>query len=85
MLHIQDHGISLRLHGNLKRLPHNALSFVCVENVIRFLVNYAATNAILLPWRIPGYRSTDIKLLPSSVSKRGIWKLYNDSAESDDQ
>ncbi len=83
MLHIQNHGISPRLHGNLKRLPHNALSFVCVENVIRFLVNYAATNAILLPGRIPGYRSTDIKLLPSSVSKSGIWKLYNDSAESD--
>ena len=48
MLHIQYHGINPRLHGNLKRLPHNALSFACVENVIQFLVNYAATNAILL-------------------------------------
>ena len=82
MLHFQNHGLAPRLHGNVKHLPHNALSFSSVETVVRFLVNFAATNAILLPGRIPGYRNTDVKLLPSSLSKRRIWRLYSDSAES---
>ncbi len=31
---------------------------------------------MLLPGRVPGYNRTDIKLLPSSVTKRNIWKEY---------
>ena len=82
MLHFQNHGLAPRLHGNVKHLPHNTLSFSSVETVVRFLVNYAANNAILLPGHIPGHRNTDVKLLPSSVSKRSVWRLYSDSAES---
>ena len=33
--------------------------------------------------RVPGYSQTDIKLLPSSVSKRGIWKVYQAAATCD--
>lgn len=39
-------------------------------------------NAMLLPGRIPGYKSSDIKLLPSSTTKRSIWELYVESAAS---
>ena len=31
--------------------------------------------------RIPGYSRSNIKLLPSSVSKRGTWKVYHSAAE----
>ena len=80
----QDNGILPRVHGNTQRLPWNALSLDSVQHVISFLVNYTEENALLLteenalllPGRIPGYFSTDLKLLPSSRSKRGIWKLY---------
>ena len=40
------------------------------KNVTRFLQNYAEKNAILLPGRIPGYKRDDIKILPSSQSKK---------------
>ena len=33
-------------------------------------------HGLLLPGLVPEYSRTDIKLLPSSVSKRGIWKEY---------
>ena len=39
-------------------------------------------NAILLPGRIPGYKRDDIKLLPSSCTKRAVWLLYQESATS---
>ena len=63
-------GLVTRTHGNKKRLPHNASSPDTINNVVMFLQNYAEENAILLPGRIPSHKRDDIKLLPSSRSKR---------------
>ena len=77
------HRLPTRSHGNLKRSPAHALSLSSTEFVVRFIMNYAQQNALLLPGRVPGYSWTDIKLLPSSVSKRGIWKVYQAAATCD--
>ena len=57
----QDNDILPRVHGNTQRLPWNALSLDSVQHVISFLVNYIEENGLLLPGRIPGYFSTDLK------------------------
>lgn len=67
--HYQNHGISLRTHGNNKRLPHNTLPQAFAEDVKNFLSNYAHENAVLLPGRIPGFKDKDIQLLSSSDTK----------------
>ena len=41
------------------------------------------TNAMLLPGRVPGYKDTDVKLLPSSTNKHSIWELYLQAAAAD--
>ncbi len=74
-------GILPRVHGNFKRLPSHTLSFESVQQVVTFIVNYAEENSILLPGRIPGYKSCDMKLLPSSKSKKEIWRLYKSASE----
>ena len=84
MKSLKEDGLAPRVHQNTKRKPHNALSFTSVEYVIRFLLTYTEQNALLLPGRVPGYSRADIKLLPSSVSKRGIWRVYHAAAEVDD-
>ena len=84
MKSLKEDGLTPRIHGNTKRKPHNTLSFASVEYVVRFLLNYTEQNSLLLPGRVPGYSRTDIKLLPSSVSKRGIWRVYHAAAEEDD-
>ena len=56
--------------------PHNATSLSDIQLVIRFILQYAEDNAILLPGRVPGYKRDDIQLLPSSVTKREVWELY---------
>ena len=68
--HYLANGLETRSHGNKKRLPHNASSPETINNVVTFLQNYAEENAILLPGRIPSHKRDDIKLLPSSRSKR---------------
>ena len=35
-----------------------------------------------VPGRVPGYSRSDLKLLPSSTSKKGIWKVYRTAAEN---
>ncbi len=76
-----NHGILPIVHGNSKRLPHNTLSLSSVQHVISFLVNYTEENGLLLPGRLPGYRKSDVKLLPSSTSKKGLWKLYQNAGD----
>ena len=65
-------GVTTRVHGNTNRLPHNALTFVEIKNVVRFINSYADIHAILLPGRIPGFKRDDLQLLPSSTTKKVI-------------
>ena len=65
-------GVQPRVHGNTRRLPKHTLTLESVEYVVRFLLNYFEQHRLLLPGRVPGYARDDIKLLPSSTSKRGL-------------
>ena len=47
------------------------------------MLNYAEQNGILLPGRIPRYSRSDIKLLPSSMSKRTVWRVYTTATQED--
>ena len=68
--HFLATGLTMRIHKRSKCLPLNALSLVEVQNLVRFLNNYAETHAILLPGRIPGYKRDDIQLLPTCTTKK---------------
>ena len=37
-------------------------------------------NAMVLPGRVPEYKSSDIQLLPSSTTKHKVWELYQQAA-----
>ena len=51
---------------------------VCVHKCVCVIgVN---TNTMLLPGRVPGYKDSDVKLLPSSTTKHTIWELYLQAA-----
>ena len=74
--HFEEHGISQRVHGNRKRLPCNTLPPAVAEDVKNFLGNYVEENAVVLPGRIPGYKSDDISLLSSSDTKMSVWRAF---------
>lgn len=80
--HYEQHGICTRSHGNTKRLPENTLPQSTVEDVCAFLSNYVEENAITLPGRIPGFKSDDIKVLPSCETKMGVWRSYDTVCEA---
>lgn len=68
--HYLENGMESRVHKNTKRLPSKTASYEDICALVKFLQNYAETNAILLPGRIPSYKRDDIKLLPSNTSKK---------------
>ena len=65
-----ENGLTTRIHGNTKRLPYNVTTYEEIKRIVKFVSNYAEEQAILLPGRIPSYKRDDIKLLPSSTSKK---------------
>lgn len=80
--HYKKNGLTLRVHGNSKRLPSCACSSETVEHVIKFINNVAEEQALLLPGRVPGFKRIDVKLLPSNLTKHGLWKTYSDVCTS---
>ena len=76
--HYRKNGLALRTHGNSKRLPSSSSPAETVEQVIKFINNVAEEQALLLPGRVPSFKRTDVKLLPSNLTKRGLWSRYSD-------
>jgi len=69
---------------------HNSMLVYMLEHVSAITVYYFMlllnfhnlpdSNAMLLPGRVPGYKDTDVKLLPCSTTKNSIWKQYLQAA-----
>ena len=83
--HFKEHGVSPRINGNTGRLPAGTCSLDTVKGVTSFLDNYAEDHAVALPGRVPRFKRTDIKLLPSSESKASVHRVYEQSARDSDQ
>ncbi|PFX33021.1 hypothetical protein AWC38_SpisGene2140 [Stylophora pistillata] len=83
--HYKKNGLTLRTHGNAKRLPSSASSIETVERVVKFIKNVAEEQALLLPGRVPGFKRIDVKLLPSNLTKHNLWKTYFDICTSTGQ
>ena len=54
--HYRLNRLSLRTHGKKKRLPSSAFSAATIERVVKFIMNVAEDQALLLPGRVPGFK-----------------------------
>lgn len=78
-----DSGLVAKVHGNAKKIAKNATSFTDAKYVVNFINNYAEQHAIYLPGRSSTVYNTNLKLLPSSDSKKKIYDIYNQSFTGD--
>ena len=69
-----------RLHGQSPtgeaESTTKALTPEDTERAVQFLQNFAEDRGLVLPGRVPGFRRTDVKILPSLQSKALIWEHY---------
>ena len=80
--HYRAFGLTLRVHGNKGRLPKKTCSFEATKQVSTFISNYAEEHALVLPGRVPGFKRTDVRLLPSHMSKASVWRVYSTAIEA---
>ena len=73
-------GMVPRIQGRTGRVPPNAFILEDIQDIVKFILQYAESNAVLLPGRVPGYKRDDIQILPSSITKKAVWKLYQNTA-----
>ena len=74
-----QNGLTPCCHGN-PRSSHNALTYTQIDYIIKFIQNYAKQHAVLLPCRIPGQKSDNLKLLPSTDKKKVHRTTYLNSS-----
>ena len=67
---------TVRVHVQVRvQITYNyALTITCMSCLL------TESNAMVLRGRIPGYKRSDIQLLPSSTTKHKIWDLYQQAA-----
>lgn len=75
--HYKKNGLSVLVHGNNNCLPTST------ENVVKFIRSVPEEQALLLPGRVTGFKRTDVNLLPSTLTKHGLWKTYQDICNND--
>jgi len=50
-----------------------------IRSVVSFITNYAESNAVCLPGRLAAHYKSNIQLLPTSITKAAIFRLYENS------
>lgn len=80
--HYSLNGLVPRQHGNTGKPRANAFHPNDVLHATNYIISYAEANGVVLPGRIPGYKRSDLQLLPSATTKRGVWLLYRQEAEA---
>jgi hypothetical protein len=75
--HYQENGIMPRRKKSGGRQSNTrCLSYDDIKAVVSFISNFAEQHALVLPGRVPGFKRTDIRLLPSMETKASIWRKY---------
>ena len=57
----------------------NSRRLLCYEDIVRvftFISNFAEDHAVSLPGRIPGFKRSDLRLLPCHIAKIDVYKQY---------
>ena len=80
--HYKDHGIAERQRkSGGRRVNTRSLTYDDIKAVVTFITNFAEEHALVLPGRVPGFKRSDIRLLPSSETKASVWRKYKSSVE----
>ena len=74
--HISYENYAIPLHGNTNKSPIHTLSQESIDNVIKFIENYASAHGLPDPGRLE--RANREVLLPTENTCLSIWELYSE-------
>ena len=80
--HYNENGLSVRMHGNARKRPHNQTETDEVGKIKGFIEQFADNHAMPLPGRLPTHKDYRVMLLPSDMSKSAVYRFYVRACES---
>ena len=83
MLHMLEHGVMPRNHGNMGRRPKHALCFDDAQRVVAYILNCAEREGIPLPAAPRGRDNIPPTYLPASTTKLDLFQDYQQNCASD--
>ena len=70
-------GMELQQHKNVRKSSLvRAIPFEIRKDAVNFVNNFALQHALVLPGRVPATRNLDLKLLPSTMTKKYVYDEY---------
>jgi len=70
-------GIVPKQHSNVaKPCAMRSVEYEKRKQACSFIQNFAQNNALVMPGRMTNYKNPDLKLLPSSMTKKYVFDLY---------
>ena len=81
--HYDENALSVRMHGNARKRPHNQTETEEVEKIKAFIEQFADNHAMPLPGRLPTHKDYRVMLLPSDMSKIAVYRFYVRACESE--
>lgn len=81
--HYKHHGVTPRDHGLRGHSPPNTTCREALEDVLAFIVNFASAVALPIPGRLPNFKNERVLLLPTDMTKIGVYRKYVESCQRD--
>ena len=75
--HLRSNGLAPRVHRNQKGTLHNRTPHSSLQNVVSFIDNYAQEEGLLLPGRVPGYKSFRRTNMQLKLEDIQLWDTQN--------
>ena len=72
----REAGLESQYYGNTDKKTKRSLKYDACERLILFLQQYSEQYGLVLPGRVPGFKSADLVLLPSSLTKTELHRQY---------
>ena len=72
----KENSVVTRGHVNTKRLPKYTTSITDIETAKSLIGSYTTVNAINLPGRVPGHKSSTVSLFQTDCNKQFVQQQY---------
>lgn len=73
----KQYGLAPRMKRSGGRvLSSRLLTVQDIQRLKQFIVNFADVHAMPLPGRIPGFKRSDIQVLPTTETMTSVWRKY---------
>ena len=79
--HFDSEGLVPHIHGNTKKIPHNALPLETTQHELDFITNHAENHALPPRGHLPSHWDFQVMLFPTDTTKLKVYSEYKKACD----